>query len=128
MHGLFKYPSSYDWNCMEVKPSFWYTLTYSVQTYHIMESPYSTDCLNYREKTALISREDCVRKCRIKESQSKCGVVSHEIDIIRGEVRPNVRFSNKPEEEECIERLDLKKKCYDMCPKDDCLIAYYKPI
>ena len=126
IHNSFNYPSSYDWNGIEVKKSFWYTLTYSVQTYHLLESPYSTDCMNYREKTAFLSREDCVRKCRIRESQSKCGVVSNEVDVIRGE--PNVRFSKSREEEECTESLDLKEYCYDMCPKDDCLIAHYKPI
>jgi hypothetical protein len=49
----------------------------------------------------------------------------YETDVIRAE---NVRFSDKPEEKECIERLDQNKYCYDMCPKDYCLKAYYKPI
>ena len=100
--------------------------TYSVQTFHLLERPYSTDCIKYSEKTAFLSREDCERKCRIRESQSKCGVIPNEIDVMRGE--PNVKFSETGEEGECIQRLDLKKYCYDMCPKDNCLIAHYKPI
>ena len=126
MHGSYKYPTSYGWNGIDCKQSFWYTLSYSVQTYHLLESPYSTDCLNYRRDTPFLSREDCVRKCRVNESNTKCGVISHETDVFSGE--PNIRFAKSSEEEECIKRLDLKKYCYDMCPKDDCLITYYKPI
>ena len=126
MHSSFSYYSSYDWNGINLSKSFEYTFTYAVQSYQLLESPYSTDCNNYRETTTFLSREECVRKCRIRESLSKCGVISYETDVIRGE--PNVRFSGKPEEEECIERLYLKKYCYDMCPKDDCLIDHYKQI
>ena len=126
MHGSYNYPSTSDWYGVGLKQSFWYTLSYSVQTYHLLKSPYSTDCLDYKRDTPFLSREDCVRKCRVNESKTKCGVISHETDIFRGE--PNIRFAKSSEEEECIKRLDLKKYCYDMCPKDDCLIAHYKPI
>ena len=126
MHSSFNYPSSYGWDGIDVEENYFYILSYAVQTYHLLESPHSTNCLNYKEKTVFLSREDCVRKCRIRESQSKCGVVSHEIDVFRGE--PNLRLSETIVEEKCIERLDLKKLCYEMCPNDNCLIPYYKPI
>jgi len=109
-----------------LKQSHWYTITYSLRTYHLLESPYPTDCINYHKNTEYLSRRDCKRKCMIRRSLSKCNVIFEEINVFKWE--NNIRFANTTDEIKCSKNLDLNQYCSRNCSHMDCIKTYYKPV
>ena len=125
VHNSYDIPISYDWDSVEVKKSFHYSITFSLTSFQLLRSPYSTDCKNYYKETEFLSRKDCIRKCKLTESQDKCGVVSHEVDVYENET--NVRFAQSLEEVNCVKNLNLKSDCVNKCPNYDCFKQDYAP-
>ncbi len=101
-------------------------MTYSVKTYHLLQSPYPTNCINYYSSTEFLSIKDCIRRCRLKESFSNCKVISDEINVFKWET--SVRFVENSDEEKCIKDLDLIEYCSKFCSNMDCVKHYYKPV
>ena len=116
--------SPYEWNSITVKKGFYYALTYSYQSFHLLKKPYSTDCIDYKLDTGLFSRKDCIRKCSLKTGIDFCGVVPTDVEVYRGE--PDVRFANSSLEKNCIENLNISQNCLNVCPNVDCVKTYYK--
>ena len=125
MHDSMDIPSSYEWNAIEVKRKHTYEVTYSLKSYHLLKSPYPTNCKNYSKETEFMSHKDCVRRCRRQIMEEKCGFLSHEVDIYKGE--PPARFANTTDDELCAKNLNLTKECRRKCPNADCVKHYYKP-
>ena len=125
LHNGRDHIDSYDWNALIMKRGYSYTITYNVRTYRLLQSPYHTDCLHYDLKTEFMSRKDCIRKCKIKESVNQCSAVAHKSDVFKGE--PNVRFSNSTLESDCVKRLPLNHLCHNQCHNNDCFKQYIEP-
>ncbi len=124
LHDWHDLPNGYDWNTQYVKPHLAYAITYSTKSFQLLESPYPTNCIHYPEKTRYYSRKDCIRKCRIKESLSKCGVIADETNVFKWEAG---RFANTTEEKDCLKIMDLDKFCANFCPNMDCVKNFYTP-
>ena len=122
IHDPHDIPSSYEWNAIQLEKGSRSTVEFTVNSYHLLKSPYHTNCLDYSQ-TEYLSRKDCIRKCKINRSVDKCGVVSHEMDVYKDE--PNVRFAQTEVELNCVKGLGLKRKCPQMCPKNDCFKQHY---
>ena len=118
--------SSNDWNAIAVQKSYYYSVTYSYQSFHLLKRPYSTDCIDYKSSTEYGSRRDCIGKCKLRNGLVLCGVVPPEVEVIRGE--PDVRFPNNSSERNCIENLNLTQKCLNVCPNVDCVKSYYRAV
>ena len=119
------YPvSPYDWNSISVKKGYYYALTFTYQSFHLLKRPYSTDCIDYKLSTEFISRKDCIRKCSLRTGIDFCGVVPMDVEVYGGE--PDVQFANNSLEKNCIENLNLSKKCLNVCPNVDCVKTYYR--
>ena len=103
-------------------------ITWKVSSFRLLEAPYQTNCKNYRLSTEYLSRKDCIRKCKIRVSVDKCGVVFNGIDIEKGE--PPVHFggSSKQPEQACFKNLNFTKICEKNCHHYDCAINYYEPV
>ena len=124
-HHPYDRPSSYDWNAIEVLRNRYYAVTVAINSYYLLQSPYKTNCKQYYTETEFKSRKECIRMCKLNVSQSKCGVISHEVNVYRGE--PNVRFVGNDSEEHCVHKLDLKRNCFKLCPNYDCFKQYIVP-
>ena len=124
LHDI-SYPvSPYDWNSISIRKGFYYTVTYSYQSFHLLERPYSTDCIDYKLSTEYGSRRDCIAKCKLKTGLDFCGVVPQDV-VVYGE-EPEVRFANSSLEKHCIESLNLSQNCLNVCPNVDCFKTYYR--
>ena len=124
MHNYKDHVSSYEWNSFYLNTYRQYTLTYSVKSFRLLPSPYSTDCFDYSHSKEYMSRKDCIRKCRINESVDKCGGVYVETDVIEGDI--NVDFLNN--ENNCFQDLGLDKFCLKKCPRYDCFKQHIEAI
>ena len=125
LHNRNDRPSGYDWNAIEVQKNVSYSVTFGLNSYHLLKSPYKTDCKHYERETQFKSRKDCIRKCKLRISQTECGVISHEVDVYRGE--QNVRFVENDEQDFCVNKLDLRRKCVKICSNYDCFKEYIVP-
>ena len=125
IHNELDTPSGYDWNAVEIKKSFYYSMGFTLNSYQLLERPYPTDCKNYNTNTVYLSRKDCIRKCKIKQSLDKCRVISYETDVYRDE--PVVRFAETKDEIQCVKDLKLKRSCMKMCPNSDCYKQHFVP-
>jgi len=125
LHDWRETPTVYDWNTVEIQLSKYYSLFYSVKNYRLLESPYPTNCINYETNTEYLSRNECIRKCQINRSISKCNVISDAVNIFKWE--QDIRFAVTVDQENCIEELNLNEYCLRMCPNYDCIKYYYKP-
>ncbi len=101
-----------------MKQSDWCSITCSVT--------YPTNCINYYSNTEFLSRKDCIRRCRLKESFSNCKVISYEINVFKW--KTSVRFVENNDKEKCIKDLDLIEYCSKFCSNKDCVKHYYKPV
>ena len=126
MHNSYDRTCSYDWNSIQLKRGYNYWLTFTLQSYQLLERPYPTDCTDYYNKTEYMSRKDCIRQCKLNLSLRECGVVPHEVDIYRDE--PVVRLATDDEYETCVFNLTLNRVCPKMCPHYDCYKQIYKPV
>ena len=122
VHNSEDIPSSYDWGSVQISTKFWYAFEFTVNSYNLLKSPYPTNCLNYTE-TEYLSRNDCIRKCKINRSVDNCGVVSFQMDVYRNE--PNVTFAETEDQINCVKNLSLKKSCRKACPKYDCFKQHF---
>ena len=122
IHSNNEHISGYDWNGVVLKSQTLYTISNSVRSYQLLPSPYLTDCIDYSQAMAAKSRNDCVRKCKVRLSLEKCGVVSDEIDVYSGE--ENVVFAKTKHEITCTRREKLEDICWKECPHNDCFEQY----
>ena len=111
---LYLHDSSYavsasDWNGFEIGRGFYYSLTFSYQSFHLLKSPFATNCKNYRTDSEYHSRKECIRNCKLKHSIQNCGFISHGVEVYRGE--SNKWFASTSEEVKCVQDLDLGKIC-----------------
>ena len=95
-----------------------------------MESPYRTDCKDYRFRFSgkYLSRKGCIRKCKIEVSLKTCGVIYRDIDLMRSD--PTVHFGNwgNSTSKSCFQNLNYTYVCNERCPHYDCAIDYYKTV
>ena len=124
IHNSNEIPSGYDLNAIPLENGFRSIVEFTVISYHLLKSPYSTNCQNYIE-TEYLSQKDCIRKCKIKRSVAECGVVSHEINVFLDE--PKVIFAETQNQTKCVKDLNLKKRCLKICPKYDCFKQQFIP-
>ena len=122
VHNNNEHISSFEWNRVCLKSKTLYTLTYSVRTFQLLPSPYRTDCIDYKREMSAKSRNDCVRKCKVRLSLEKCGVVSDEIDVYSGE--ENVVFAKTKPDIACTRREYLDDICWKECPRNNCFEQY----
>ena len=115
---------SREFNMIEIFKGYHYRISYDMMSYKLLESPYPTNCQNYRKTSDYYSQKDCIRKCKLNTSLTNCGSIGYEVNVIKGE--PSVRFTTGSEGK-CIEKIDFNMICTKMCPKIDCIIKYYKP-
>ena len=124
IHNRSEHMSDYEWNSdVNIKRHHQYEFAYRVRSYQLLPSPYRTDCIDY-SKTILgvNTRKDCIRKCKLRQSLNKCGVVSEEINVYDNE--PNVRFAKTNEEVDCHHDLHLDRYCLAECSRYDCFKQY----
>ena len=122
IHSYDEHISSYEWNTLNLKSYQIYTLTYSVRTFQLLPSPYRTNCVDYSQSFGVKTRKHCIRKCKIRQSLEKCGIISDEIDIYRGE--ENVVFGKTDEEWKCSRKEKLDYICWNECARYDCYKQY----
>jgi hypothetical protein len=125
LHDPLTMPQSNEWNKFEVRRQTFNLITWKLSSFKLLESPYPTNCIDYRLTTKYRSRKDCIRKCRIGLSTEKCGVNMKGNDIERGE--PTVLFGNS-KKQSCYNTLNFTGVCIKRCPHYDCVINYYKPV
>src|SRR5882724_5249293 len=49
LHNSYDIPSGYDWNAIKLSKGIQYFATYAVNMFQLLESPYPTNCQNYRK-------------------------------------------------------------------------------
>ena len=118
VHNKMNHKSSFDWDKFNLQRNRFYTLTYKVRSFRLLPSPYATDCLDYPKSTEYLSRKDCIRKCKVRQSVENCGGLSRDMDVIEGD--PDVRFVSTDSEDNCIHKLHLSEHCLKVCPRYDC--------
>ena len=126
LHDTSELKSPYDWDSFPLFESFDHSISFAYQSFKLLKSPYSTDCIDYKSDTQYVSRKDCIRKCKLKNSIEKCGVVSHEVQVFKKE--PNIRFGATEEDFDCIKNISLDTICLKECPNLDCFKTYYRII
>jgi hypothetical protein len=119
-------PTGQGWNTIQIKHFHSYLLTFSTKTYKLLPKPYSTDCIDYSINTEHISQQDCIRKCRIRESFIKCNSFPNETNLYEWEVESIAHNKMNPNNE-CIDKIHLKEICNNFCPHMDCIKHYIKP-
>ena len=122
IHSVNEQISSYDWNSINLKANHHYEIIYTQKSYKLLPSPYATNCIDYSLKRGLKSRNDCIRKCQIRQSMDKCGVIAEGIDVYSGE--QNVIFAETDEEFNCTNSLDFDGHCLEECANNDCSKQY----
>ena len=125
IHNNEEHISAYEWNGLSLQSNILYVVTYSVRSYKLLPSPYRTNCVDYSQRLGVKTRKNCIRKCMLRESLEKCGVVSDEIDVYSGE--QNVVFAKSDEEKNCTERENLNDICWKQCWYNDCYKQYMEP-
>ena len=118
-------PSSDDWNAIELNDDMRSRITWKLNAFRLLESPYRTNCKNYRTTSKHLSRRDCIRKCKLNASITICGSILSGIDLLRGE--PPVLFGNESIKA-CIKNIDFDSICSKECPHSDCNIEFYEPV
>ena len=108
MHNSYDVPSSNNWNHVKLIGKTKYSLSWNLGAFRLLESPYRTNCRNYKTSTEYLSRKDCIRNCKMNASLTNCKVIYNGIDIQRGE--PSLPFA-VPEVKECISKIDLDTIC-----------------
>ena len=124
MHNPYDMPASIEWNAIPLAMNNLYQVTWSLNSFSLLEAPYRTNCRNYRKSSEHLSRRDCIRKCKLNTSVDKCGVILEGIDIRKGE--PSVLFGSA-DDKQCVEKIDFETICRKECSHYDCLIDYYQP-
>ena len=118
-------PPSSNWNAIEMVNGHQYAASFTLNSYSLLKTPYRTDCKHYPKETKHSSRRECIRMCKLNLSMKQCGVIAYNVDIYRNESVG--RFAQTHEEVNCIKQLDLKRKCHQMCPHNDCFKQYIVP-
>ena len=115
-------PSS--WNSVLLAPGNYYSISFSYKSFHLLKSPFATNCADYKSDKQFVSRKDCLRNCKLERSIKKCGVIPHYIEVYRGEASKN--FAMNDQDRTCLASLDLGTTCLRKCPHVDCVKTYYK--
>ena len=118
-------PSSYNWNAVEMKKLHQLRVDWKLYSFRLLESPYPTNCQNYKTSSPYLSRRDCIRKCKMNASLTNCKVIHKGIDVQRDD--PVVHFAQRSDCD-CIKNIDFDTICEKECPHYDCAIDYYKPV
>ena len=128
LHDGLTLPQSNDFNKYEILKKTYNLITWKLSSFRLLESPYQTNCKDYRQSTEYLSRKDCIRKCKIGVSVNKCGVIYEGIDLMRNDA--TFRFVDKGNisQKDCLDNPNLSEICSQICPHIDCAINYYKPV
>ena len=113
-----------DWNGLQIDTGYFTGITYSYQSFHLLKSPFATNCKYYMSDTEYYSRKDCIRKCKLKHSTEECGVIADEVEVYKDE--HSIRFAADQNESICAESLSLDRICLEECPHLDCIKTIYK--
>ena len=124
LHDPFYSVSPTDWDGLQIDAGYSTGVTYAYQAFHLLESPFATNCKNYMSDTEYYSRKDCIRKCKLKHSTEECGVIADEVEVYKNE--HSIRFPANQNESICAESLSLDRICLDECPHLDCVKMLYK--
>ena len=124
LHDPFYSVSPTDWDGLQIYDGYCIGVTYSYQSFHLLKSPFATNCKNYKSDTEYYSRKDCIRKCKLKHSTEECGVIADEVEIYKDE--HSIRFATNQNESLCAESLSLDRICLEECPHLDCIKTFYK--
>ena len=128
LHSGFNLPDSDAWIGYEWRRQTFNMITWKLTSFRLLESPYQTNCKDYRVNGQYLSRTDCIRKCKIQVSVDKCGVIYKGIDLMRSD--SNVRFGNNRSftQKECFYDLNFTDICVKRCSHFDCSIDHYKTV
>ena len=128
LHSGFILPDSDGWNSYEVRKHTFNMITWKLSSFRLLESPYQTNCKDYRVNGQYLSRTDCIRKCKIQISVDKCGVIYKGIDLMRSD--PHVWFGDNRNvtQKECFYGLNFTDVCGKRCSHFDCSIDHYKTV
>ena len=118
-------PSSNDWNAVEIRKEYKYRITWKLEAFQLLESPYRTDCKVYSTSSPYLSRKDCMRSCKLRVSIDKCGYILDGIDLFRDE--KSVPFGDI-KKNSCIKVIDFDLICSKECPHSDCTVEHYELI
>ena len=126
---IYLHDSSYSvdpcsWNSILLEHGHYYTITFSYKSFHLLKSPFATNCADYKSDKEFVSRKDCLRNCKLESSIKKCGVIPHYIEVYRGEASKN--FAMNDHDKTCLASLELGTTCLRKCPHVDCVKTYYK--
>ncbi len=124
LHDWHEMPTGHEWNTVQIYSRYWYAISYSNDTYLLLEKPYSTDCLNYHIQTEYLSQKDCFRTCLLRESIYECDSIPKETNLFEGEFK---NLINKHFDKNCSKSTELRNRCLYLCRKMDCVIYSYKP-
>jgi hypothetical protein len=86
-HDWHEMPTGREWNTVKINSRNWYGISYSIDTYLLLEKPYSTDCLNYHIKTEYLSQKDCFRTCLLRESVNECDSIPKDTNLFEWEFK-----------------------------------------
>ena len=126
LHNSYDMPVSSEWNgFVELGYHHWMRLSWKLQSFRLLGSPYRTNCRHYRASSEHLSRKDCIRKCRINTSLKMCKVIHEGVDVYRDD--PVVYFAQNSDVD-CIKGIDFDAICEKECPHYDCAIDYYEPV
>ena len=123
LHNSFVMPSGSSWDRVQVKPKRQYIYTWDLGAFRLLQSPYPTDCRDYRSSSKYLSRRDCIRKCKLNASNTTCNAIYEGIDIQRDD--PPVLFDTNGT---CAAQIDFDAICTKKCSNLDCAIDYYELI
>ena len=128
LHSGFDLPDNDAWNGYEVNRHTFNMITWKLSSFRLLESPYQTNCKDYRVSGQYLSRTDCIRKCKIQVSVEMCGVIFKGIDLMRSD--PNIWFGGNRDvtQKECFYNLSFTDICLKRCSHFDCSIDHYKVV
>jgi hypothetical protein len=124
IHDWQEMPTGNEWNTIRIESGIWYGISYSMDTYLLLEEPYSTNCLNYHIQTEYLSQKDCFRRCLLKEIVNECDSIPEDTNLFEWEIKSLI---DKHFENNCSKNIQLRNRCLFLCRKMDCVIHYYKP-
>jgi len=108
------------WDIAYLKDKRYYSIEYTLNTYHLLPSPYSTSCFNYIEYD---SQNDCLEKCQIRSNPKECVTLP-----VRFKTHAELRkFISHNLTNFCEKKIDKSIDCSEVCKKKDCVKNFYSP-
>ena len=125
LHNWYSSVNGWDWDTVYINPGYDTALSFEMKGFKLLESPYSTNCIDYRETTPFLSRSQCLTDCSIRRGLDRCGVIPEDTNV---EADQSGRLARTKEETKCTKRLNLTHYCRDICPNPDCTKHFFKAL